>query len=114
MVRQLIFTAALLLAGCGSGPAVACDEVLISGSLTVRTCTEIVELDSDQIDAEKQFCKNGGGIVIDACSIDNQLGVCTFIERGIPRETHLYAADGVTGAEGKIACDKIDGSWTDG
>lgn len=111
-----MFAAAVLVTGCGSSPDIACDEVRFSdvGTVTIHVCTEVVDFDPSRIDAQKQLCKNAGGLLLDACPIANQLGVCSSIDRGIPKESHFYPTTSVTSAELKAACESSNGTWTEG
>ncbi len=111
-MRQLIFAAALLVAGCGGGPDFACDIVQTTGGVKSHGCTEIDEVDSSQSDAAAASCKQQGGVVVDSCPSEGDLGVCVFTSGGITGDVHFYSEGGVTAAIAKTACDQLKGSWT--
>ena len=111
-MRQLIFAAALLVAGCGGGPDFACDIVQTTGGVKSHGCTEIAEVDSSQLDEAESACTQQGGGVVDSCSSDGDLGVCVFTSGGITGDVHFYSEGGVTAAIAELACKELEGSWT--
>ncbi len=111
-MRQLIFAAALLVAGCGGGPDFACDVTQSAGGITSHGCTEIDNIDSTQVDAAASSCAEQKGVVVDSCSSDGDLGFCAITQGGITIDIHFYSAGGVTAALASQACDEIKGTWT--
>jgi hypothetical protein len=112
VMRQLIFAAALLVAGCGGSPDFACDLVQTSGGVKSHGCTEIDEIDSSQIDAAASSCTELGGVVVDSCSSDGDLGTCSSTRGGITIDIHFYSEGGATAAVAEEACKRLEGTWT--
>jgi hypothetical protein len=110
-MRQVIFAAALLVAGCGGGPDLACDLVQKNGGVTSHGCSEVDGLGSSQIDAAAQQCTEIGGTVVDSCSGDGDLGVCTITQGGLTQGLHFYSDGGVTEAIAAKACEDGKGTW---
>ena len=112
MMRQMIFAATLLLAGCGSNPDFACDLVQTQGGLTSHGCSELDNIDSAQIDAAASSCTKLGGTVVDSCSSDGDLGVCSVTQGGITQRLHFYSQGGITAALAEQGCTQLKGTWT--
>lgn len=111
-MRQLIFAAALLVAGCGGSPDFACDVTQTVSGVTSHGCTEINDISSDQVDAAASSCAKQKGVVVDSCSSDGDLGACSVTQGGITIAIHFYSDGGVTAAIAEEACKEIEGSWT--
>jgi hypothetical protein len=112
VMRQMIFAAALLVAGCGGGPDFACDVTQTAGGISSHGCTEINNIDGAQVDAAASSCAEQKGVVVDSCSSDGDLGFCSLTQGGITIDIHFYSAPGVTADLGKQACDQLMGTWT--
>ncbi len=112
MLRQVIFAAALLVTGCGGSPDLACDQFVKSGGVTGHGCTEINNIEPAQVDAAAKACMDQGGVVVDSCSSDGDLGVCSFTQAGLTIDIHFYSDGGVTVPTAEAACAQIPGTWT--
>jgi hypothetical protein len=111
-MRQMIFAAALLVAGCGRNPDLACDIVQKAGTVTAHGCFEIDNLDASQIAVGDKACRDQGGVVVDACATDGEVGVCSTTQGGLIEDLHFYSEGGVTAASGESVCKQIKGTWT--
>lgn len=112
MIRRFVFAFGLILAGCGSDPDFACDVVKTQGKLTSHGCTEIEELADAQLALAPDLCAQLGGNLVDACSSEGDLGICTQTLGGLTQLVHFYSDGGVTAAIAKQACDQAEGTWT--
>jgi hypothetical protein len=112
VMRQVIFAAALLVAGCGSKPDLACDQIQKSGFVTVHLCTDFYNLASSQLAEAEKSCAAQHGTLVDACATDSEVGVCTISQGGASADLHMYSGGGLTSAIGKSACDQVQGSWS--
>ena len=111
-MRQLIFFAAVFVAGCGGDPDFACDLIQKSGGFTAHGCTEIDGIDPSQSDAAAQSCAKLGGTVVDSCSTDGEVGICTVTQGGLTQAIHFYSGGGVTAAIAEEGCTKSKGTWS--
>jgi hypothetical protein len=113
-MRQIIIVAAaaLLLAGCSPAGSFACDIVDKSGPTTTHRCSVLDSLDATQQQDAEDACPLLGGTVVDACSTEGQIGVCTLVSDGATQTIHFYADGSVTAAEGEASCKKLAGTWT--
>lgn len=112
VMRKWIFVAAVFVAGCGGDPDFACDLVQKTGGATVHGCTEIDGIESAQSDAAAQSCAQLGGAVVDSCSSDGEVGICTVTQGGLTQAIHFYSEGGVTAAIAEEGCTKSSGTWT--
>lgn len=112
MKRQIIFAAALLVAGCGGNPDVACNIVQKSAGTTVHLCEELDNLDSSQITAGHQLCSDQQGTLVDACATDGIIGMCTISQNGATGTIYFFPDGGVTATIAEQACQQSNGSWT--
>lgn len=113
MKRQIIFAAALLMAGCGGNPDVACNIVQKSAGTTVHLCEELDNLDPSQITAGQQLCSDQKGALVNACSTDGIIGMCTTSsQNGATGTVYIFPDGGVTASIAEHACQQSNGTWT--
>lgn len=112
-MRQFIFAAAALLAaGCGSDPDFACDVTQTAGGVTSHACSEINGIEPAQADEAADSCLKIHGVVVDSCSTDGEVGVCTVTQGGLTQSLHFYSEGGFTAELGEKGCTSIKGTWT--
>jgi hypothetical protein len=113
-MRQIITAAAaaLFVAGCSARGSFACDIVDKSGPTTTHRCSVLDSLDATQEQDAEDACPLLGGVVVDACTTEGQIGVCTLVSDGATQTIHFYADGSATAAESEASCKKLAGTWT--
>lgn len=104
--------AALFLAGCVSSPDLACDLVDKSGPTPTHQCNELHSLDATQEKDAEDACPKLGGVIVDSCSTEGQIGVCALAFDGLTQKIHFYAGGSLTAAEHEATCKQLAGTWT--
>jgi hypothetical protein len=102
----------LLLPACGPAGAFACDIVDKSGPTETHRCSELDLLDATQQQDARDACPLLGGVIVDTCTTQGQIGVCKLASDGATQTIHFYANGGVTAAEAEASCKKLAGTWT--
>ncbi len=112
-MRQFIFAAAVLVAGCGNGagPDLACDLVDKSGDARLHQCNELFNLDPTQRADAEGACPKLGGVIVDTCPVAGQLGVCQLSFDGLTEDLHFYAESDTPGMTRESSCKQLKGTW---
>jgi starvation-inducible outer membrane lipoprotein len=108
----MCLAAALLLTGCVVNPDLFCDIVDKAGPTPSHQCNELHSLDATQAKDAEDACPKLGGAVVDSCSTEGQIGVCSLSVDGIAQKIHFYGGGSLTAAEHEATCKQLMGTWT--